>query len=345
MENYRDIYAYAYDVFKIFVDNLSMLHVGKKERIINDILDFLTNKNRRYDNEFRNITTTDFNDLDSIKRVIMLIIVSKAYMNNYYDFVHDINAFENNLMLVEIENMSIEDIIGDFYKKDDFIKDLIEDFFSYINRPYIFQSKCKSLIMKDGKMNVLLKLNPFEVLDLYEHIDDGMYTNSEEAIQEFMDIYEQSLMYTFNDENGELKNYSCEEEYLISVFISKLMEKYPSKEKFVEVIKYILSNVYETVVTELSGHNNDYRVYINIVRLIEGSSIEEVIERFVNNYEFTIEVIDAFLEGNDYLVEGDLLGKRDVFKKVGNVKLLRKLNPYYQEEEIVYKKIKETSES
>ena len=84
-------------------------------------------------------------------------------------------------------------------------------------------------------------------------------------------------------------------------------------------------------------------MYINIVRFIESSSIEEVIERFVNNYEFTIEVIDAFLEGNDYLVEGDLIGKRDVFKRVGNVKLLRKLNPYYQEE-IVYKKIKETSE-
>lgn len=190
MENYRDIYAYAYDAFNIFLNNLNMFHVGKREKIIDDVLDFLTNKTKVYDNDFRNITTTDFNDLDSVKRVIMLIIVSKAYMNNYYDFIHDINAFENNLVLVELENMSIEDIINGFYNRDDFIKDMIEDYFSYINRPYIFQSKCKSLIIKNEKIPVLLKLNPFEVLDLYEFIEDDKYTSSEEVIQTFMDIYE-----------------------------------------------------------------------------------------------------------------------------------------------------------
>ena len=78
MENYRDIYAYAYDAFNIFLNNLNMFHVKKKEKIIDDVLDFLTNKTRVYDNDFRNITTTDFNDLDSVKRVIMLIIVSKS---------------------------------------------------------------------------------------------------------------------------------------------------------------------------------------------------------------------------------------------------------------------------
>ena len=85
----------------------------------------------------------------------MLIIVSKAYMSNYYDFIHDINAFENNLVLVELENMSIEDIVSGFYNRDDFIKDMIEDYFSYINRPYIFQSKCKSLIIKMKDTSVI----------------------------------------------------------------------------------------------------------------------------------------------------------------------------------------------
>lgn len=233
MENFRDIYAYAYDAFNIFLENLTMLHVGKREKVIDDVLDFLTNKTRVYDNDFRNITTTDFNDLDTVKRVIMLIIVSKAYMNNYYDFIHDINAFENNLVLVELENMSIEDIVSGFYNRDDFIKDMIEDYFSYINRPYIFQSKCKSLIIKNKKIPVLLKLNPFEVLDLYEFIEDDKYTSSEEVIQTFMDIYEQSLVCLYNDEFGESDNYSCKDEFLVSIIFSKLMEKYGSKEKFI----------------------------------------------------------------------------------------------------------------
>ena len=37
MENYRDIYAYAYDAFNIFLENLTMLHVGKSPtRVLND---------------------------------------------------------------------------------------------------------------------------------------------------------------------------------------------------------------------------------------------------------------------------------------------------------------------
>lgn len=51
-----------------------------------------------------------------------------------------------------------------------------------------------------------------------------------------------------------------------------------------------------------------------------------------------------FLESNDYLLEGDLFEKREVYKEKGDLKLLRKLNPYYNEEEIVFKKIKETME-
>lgn len=73
-------------------------------------------------------------------------------------------------------------------------------------------------------MSVLLKLNPFEVLDLYEFIEDDKYTSSEEVIQTFMDIYEQSLVCLYNDEFGESDNYSCKDEFLVSIIFSKLME-------------------------------------------------------------------------------------------------------------------------
>ena len=60
---------------------------------------------------------------------------------------------------------------------------------------------------------MLLKLNPFEVLDLYDFIEDDKYTSSEEVIQTFMDIYEQSLVCLYNDEFGESDNYSCKDEF------------------------------------------------------------------------------------------------------------------------------------
>ena len=311
-----DIYAYTYDTFVIFTENLNLLHIGNKDLIVKDILDFLTNKNDKYDEEYMKIVTSEFKDIESIKRVIMLIIASKSYMFNYYDYWHEINIEQSKNMLEEIESMSMQQIIRAFYKRDEFVEYLLEDFFSYINRPYIFQNKCKSLIIANGKKDIILKINPFEALDLYDCIDDDKYTNSEICIQLFMDFYDKSLLYSFNDEK-----------------------------KFIIFIRYIISNVYETIITELNGNNYDYKKYLDIVYSVENCKIDEILSRFLSDYKFALNIIDAFLEGNDYLVEGDLLGKREMFKKSGNISLLRKLNPFYIEEEIIYKKIKETSEN
>ena len=138
-----DIYAYTYDTFVIFTENLNLLHIGNKDLIVNDILDFLTNKNNKYDEEYMKIVTSDFKDIESIKRVIMLIIASKSYMFNYYDYWHEINIEQSKNMLEEIESMSMQQIIRAFYRRDELVEYLLEDFFSYINRPYIFQNKCK----------------------------------------------------------------------------------------------------------------------------------------------------------------------------------------------------------
>lgn len=124
-----DIYAYAYDTFVIFTENLNLLHIGNKDLIVNDILDFLTNKNDKYDEEYMKIVTSDFKDIESIKRVIMLIIASKSYMFNYYDYWHEINIEQSKNMLEEIESMSMQQIIRAFYRRDELVECLLEDFF------------------------------------------------------------------------------------------------------------------------------------------------------------------------------------------------------------------------
>lgn len=124
-----DIYAYTYDTFVIFTENLNLLHIGNKDLIVKDILDFLTNKNDKYDEEYMKIVTSEFKDIESIKRVIMLIIASKSYMFNYYDYWHEINIEQSKNMLEEIESMSMQQIIRAFYKRDEFVEYLLEDFF------------------------------------------------------------------------------------------------------------------------------------------------------------------------------------------------------------------------
>lgn len=152
-------------------------------------------------------------------------------------------------------------------------------------------------------------------------------------------------MYALNDEYDEAQSYSTSEEFLVDIILRKLAESCKTKEELLTFTKYIISNVYETIVTELSANNLDYKRYLSIQKYIEQNAINDILAKVFTDYKFALQIIDAFLAGNDVLIEGDLLGKREIFKKVGNVKLLRKINPYYKEEEIVYKKIKETNES
>lgn len=341
----NDIYAYAYDVFLIWVDSMNTFFQGEKDKVINAVLDFLNNKSPYYDEEFKKISESQFKDLNYVKKLIMLIIASKSYMANNYDYHHDINKKLSRKMMDELETMNPETIIKNFYQRSEFAEAIIDDYFSFINSSYIYQSQCKSLIIKNNKRDIILKLNPFEILDLYDYIEDDKYTESEICIQTFLNIYEQSLLESINDEYSEEENYSCPEEFLVSCMITRIKEVFPEESQVKIFIKYLLSNVYETVVTELKGHNEDYKKYADIVYFIENTEIEKIISRFFSDYRFALHTTDAFLEGNDYLVEGDLIGKRDQFKRVGNVKLLRKLNPFYQNEEIVYKKIKETSQN
>ena len=340
-----NIYAYAEEAFNIFVDNLDVFYGGDKEKIIKEVLAFLTSETDKWDKEFNNIIECQFKDLKSVKKVIILIIASKAYMVNYYNYLHDINKEQCSKMLEELESKSLQSIIKEFWQKSEFSEELIDDYFSYLDRPYIFKNRSKSLIVKNNKTGILLKINPFEVLDLHDYIADDMYMSSEICIQTFLDCYEQSLLYSINDECGEEQNYSCKEEFLVATFISNLKIIFHGENALDIFIKYVLSNIYETLITELNGKNQDFKKYVDIIYCVENMKIDEIINRFLSDYKFTLHLIDAFLDGNDYLIEGDLLCKREAFKKIGNVKLLRKLNPFYHEEEIIYQKIKEISES
>ena len=60
----------------------------------------------------------------------------------------------------------------------------------------------------------------------------------------------------------------------------------------------------------------------------------------MEDIQFFIEVIDFFLVYNDSVYFGELSERRSEFEQKGNVKMLKKLNPYYDVETIYFKKAK-----
>ena len=167
----QDIYSISYDVFMLFLNKITERYGENRKVLKSIIIDVLTNK-RSIFNEDLNSFIDDAISLESCKRVIMFMLVSKSYVMNYYDFVHEINKSYTESVIEELESLNKEDVIELFYKPTETTDDILEDFFAYIVRPYVFQSKAKELIFKDGKLKTLLKLNPLEALDIWDYISD-----------------------------------------------------------------------------------------------------------------------------------------------------------------------------
>ena len=340
---------YLYDIcYKSFLLFLSEMdgRFNDSDKLNQIIIDILRNKNSIF-NAYLKKHLDEFNiDLDVAKRIIMLTIVSKSYIMNYYDFVHEINITYSEETIEKLESLSRKEILDIFLNPSNITKDLIKDFTDYLVRPYIFHTKSKKLVLESGKFTILFKLNPLEVLDIWDYIDDDELLESENLIQTFFDLYDKTITEVEIDETGDSKNYESVEDFEFSLFTDNLYEFFKEDEnKITLFLSYIFSNVYETLVIEKSSGCADYKKYFDLIPLFENLDIYELKDRFLSDKEFAFDIIDIFVLGNQSLIENELIEKRDKFKEKGDVALLRRLNPYYEKEEIVYEKIKETSEN
>ncbi len=336
----QDLYSLSYHAFMLFLNKMNERYDENKKVLKQIIIDVLTNKNSIFNKDFEEFLDESIN-IEDCKRVIMYFLVSKSYIMNYYDYIHEINISYCYPFLEELEGLNKEDVIDLFYKPDETTNEIIDDFFAYITRPYIFMSKAKELIINDGKLPSLLKINPFEALDIWDYISDEDLTEPEKFIQIFFDIYDKSIAEAVDDPNGEKENYEGIEAFEHAMLIKNINEYFENDINKVTIfLSYIISNVYECLIVEKdsSGINNDLIVYL------EEADIYELRDEFINNNEFAFRIMDIFEERNSTLLEDELLNKREQFKRCGDVLLLKRLNPYYDAEEIVYQKMKETSE-
>ncbi len=334
----QDLYNTCYEAFVLFINKVLDTYDNNIKAVTVITVDVLTNKNSVFRNELEMYLDGVHVDIDTCSKVLKFILVSKAYIVNYYDFVHEINVSCCEEALFELESLSKEDIVDLFYKPTSTTDYVIEDFLSYISRPYTFWSKAKELIVKDDKLAELLALNPFEALDIGDYIPEEKFIQSEKYIQTFFDLYDKSISDLDEDDYNEVE--SAE----LGYFAQNIYEYFNyDVAKVAQFICYIISNVYEFLVIEKSSNYSDFELYFNLIEYIENTDENTLCSEFLNNSEFAIKVIDLFLEENSFLYEGDLLDKRDVFKKCGNIQVLKRLNPYYDAEEIVYNQLKETS--
>lgn len=315
----NNIFEMAYANLYAVCDLINCRDIEDKEE---ELLNFLSRPSKEYDNL---ITTYDAiktsYDIAAIKRIMMLIVVSRAYIKCLYNIEYDIDKSDSEEIMLEIEEYDSKEIIDLFLDKDPFIISLIPYFMDNFYGLYIEACLSKELVFKYGKLYNILVINPFEVLDIYDYIPKNMFTRTEMILQKLFDYYNIALNNSFDEDN-------------ILETQKKFLESIANK---TGLLHYLIANVYEILVT------SDVMKEQKIKEYIESNDISVIVKRLYEDEVFANRIIDVFIGYNDCLMDQDLLFRRDLFKnKSGNIMVLKRLNPYFKEEEIVYENIRKT---
>ncbi len=330
----NDLYSICYDILTIMVENLEVKHESDLSQVGREILDLLTNNQSSLNQDLKKLFGDyKITNIQDMKRIMLLMIPSKSYMNLYYDKLKGIDNPDNEELLMFLDTLDYSDILNLFYSDDvELVYELIDCFIDYTKRPYIFENLSKEEIINHKLTKKILELNPFEVLNLGDYLPKKMLINSEVCIQSFLDIYDKSLSISINDDEFSYNFMDNVKDYFLN-----------DSEKINTFIQYAIANIYETLITYKNSKDPLLKDYYDLINVCENFDLKTIIFQFLNNSEFRNRVVECFVLCNDSLVNGDLICKRNTYKDVGNIKTLKRLNPFYIEEEIVFNKIKETS--
>lgn len=317
-------HACLYEVCDLL--NIDYVYDDKKNK---ELYDFLTKPSKKYDNIIKSYPFLKHEyDVGSIKRILQLIVISRAYIKTFYNMENEIDIDESQLVSESLSGKTYQEVLELFIDYEDMALSIIDLFFDFSFSLFVETSMAKEMVFKKGMLQEILDMNPFEVLDVYDYIPSNKFTDTELLIQKLFNYYNRALGEYYPDSDDP-------ENTLINIFLNYLKDEDDS------VLIYIISNVYENICTshgELTPMNKALKKYI------EGNNNITIINRMYSDKKFAKTIIDLFIGFNDYLTDQELYKRREEFNKKGDIVILRRLNPFYDSEEIVYNAMKRSRE-
>lgn len=337
----NNIYEYAYQI--LFDISASSFAMGDQSYV--QVSQFLTSDTSEFENIFEDYSLEKL-DRNSLKAVMMLTIVSCAYLVNLYDIKRKINLEEAEMLLTFMESLTPDKVVTLFVNQDPAMEEIFDLYNDYINNTYIYRYCCWRNVLIQNKQQKVLDLNPFAVLATKElTLEDG-FIETELAIQLFSDVYDKAIeeysLQQVDEEDAFDSAVNFNENDFISVFHEIVFEHFANDlSKIHTFYSLILGNIYEYL--SLSRKNNLRKKEENntLLNIFEQNSSKDLVNKFINDNQFASEIINRFLAFNDFLAEDDLINRRLNFMKHGNIKKLKDFNPYYEHDQLVLKRITE----
>ena len=332
----------VYDLAKLILNDILNIY-SSSEDDFSEIIKYLNGNSTKYDNVFDSYGNYSNQDKSLVKKVIMLNIFSYAYLVNLYNVRIGLDSETSEKFLDVLNQLNYHEIIDMFDCFSPEIKAFFEDSSKYLTNTYIFKFCCWQNLLAQGKKSQLFKLNPFAFFEQDDiSLGDG-FVETEVNIQTFDNLYEKALEKASLDpelgEEDDLDNFDILLiEHFNELVHSHFKEDLPKIESF---FASIFSNIYENVSLNIKINPKQRKKYKSLMTKFEEYSISDLINMFENSYSFAIDIIDIFFTYNSFLEKGELINRRLDFLKKGNTQMLEQLNPFYEEEKSILKRLKE----
>ncbi len=352
MEKFKTIYDICSDALYLASYNIANVYGDNETDLLAETLKILTTDNSRFEEAiFQNF---DFELRDNkilCKKIMMLIIISSSYYLSLYQYDRNINSEFNYEIVQELENLTPSNIFDMFYnfKENPVIFSYIEDYYVFSGKNYIFKNSCLENLLNNNKLHSILKINPFEILNFSNYLKPENMLISERYIQEFIDLYDSALeeikaQLSIDFEDCETSYSDVDNGQVMDLLRERVIEYFDyDKAKVNNFYSYIFSNIYETLTVFIKKDHCSNEKYERLLNLFDScdSCYNYLYYAFMRNDEFAMSLVEFFIETNDNIFADDLIYRRLDYKEVGDVDILKKLNPYYDEENIVFEKIKQ----
>ena len=305
------------DEVQLFVNNIlqNLTIQGKTDE---EIIDWFY---RLFNNQivikFEDNSIFSYENDDYFKNLIKLFFLSSYYeFCNYND--DDLLSYERELLVLLDSGMDIEDNISLFDDEGDcktIINRVIEYYFSKETIEFLARKK----IVNDNKVNSLLKINPyifleyrrlFGVLFPFETSKSTEYGNM--ILHSLFDII--SLSENLEDEQG------IKYEDLAQIFKNDYFEINLDID---EIVGFILSNIYENLYNK--KQKTDEENYF--ISCVESNNLN--LDAIINNDNILGELLLYFFNLNGEYFNDDKLRKLRRSVSRDKIKILEKLNPFY----------------
>lgn len=355
MEEFKTIYDICSDALYLASYNISNIYGDNENDLLAETLKFLITDNSRFEEMiFQNLDLKLREDKILCKKIMMLIVISSSYYLSLYQYDRNISSEFNYEIIQELENLTPSNIFDMFYdfKENPIIFNYIEDYYTFSGKNYIFKNSCLENLLNYNKLHSILKINPFELLNFSNYLKPENMLNSERYIQDFIDLYDGALdeiktQSSIDFEDYETSDFVVDNGQIMDLLRQKIIEHFDyDKNKVNKFYSYIFSNIYETLTVLIKKDHFSNKKYQRLLNLFDSCDgcYNYLYYAFMKNDEFAMNLVDFFIETNDDIFADDLVYRRLGYKEVGDIDILKKLNPYYDEENIVFdhiiKKIK-----